>query len=126
MQGALRSLDIVHSDLARAAVFARVEADLLAFRQTAQSSSLKGGRMNENVLATIVWLDEAVAFLCVVEFNDTGIHRVFLFTGCKKMNSDARQSIHLLDFVEFLGIVERAPSYGRDRPIVRPKIDVPK
>jgi hypothetical protein len=73
-KGALGSRDGADSDLASAAIFLRVERDLLAFIQAAHASALEGSRVDENVLAAVVRLDEAEALLIVVKLNGTGLH----------------------------------------------------
>ena len=78
----LCSLDVIDGDFASAAVFARVEADLLAFDQAAQTGAFKSRGMDKDVLAAVVRLNEAETTLCVVEFNHAGIHRVSLFDRC--------------------------------------------
>ena len=75
---ALGSSDVANGDLAGAAIFLRVERDLLAFVQRAHSSALEGGRMDEHVLAAIIGLNETKAFLIVVEFDGTDLHVSFL------------------------------------------------
>jgi hypothetical protein len=42
------------------------------------SGALKRGGMDENILAAIVGLNEAEAFLAVVEFHRAGIHKGIL------------------------------------------------
>src|SRR5829696_5897057 len=63
----LRGLDVVDGNLAGAAVLGGVEGHLLAFDEAADAGALECRRMDENVLAAIVGLDEAEAFLIVVE-----------------------------------------------------------
>ena len=70
----LGRLDVVDGDLAGAAIFSRVEGDLLAFAEAADAGALKGGGVNEHVLAAIVRLDEAEALLVVVELNGARNH----------------------------------------------------
>ncbi len=70
----LGRLDVVDGDLAGAAVFRRVEGDLLAFHETTKASALEGSGVNEHVLAAIVRLDEAEALLVVVELNGARNH----------------------------------------------------
>jgi hypothetical protein len=72
----LSSLNVADSNLARAAVFLRVELDLLALDKVTHASALKGGSVDEYVLAAVVRLNEAEALLIVVEFNSTGIHDI--------------------------------------------------
>lgn len=74
----LGSRDIAYGDLARATIFLRVKRDLLPFVQSRQSCTLEGGRMNEDVLAAILRLDETEALLVIVEFYGTNLHLRFL------------------------------------------------
>src|SRR5687768_9320895 len=71
---ALCRLDVVDGDLAGAAVFRRVKGDLLAFDQAAHSGALQSSGMDEHVLAAVARLDEAEAFLIVVEFYGARVH----------------------------------------------------
>jgi len=73
---ALCRLDVADGGLAGAAIFLRVEGDLLALDQPTHSGALKRGGMDENVFAAIVRLNEAEAFLIVVEFHSARIHVV--------------------------------------------------
>src|SRR6185369_15355101 len=78
---ASRGLDVVDGDLAGAAVLGGVEGDLLALAQPAQPGALERGGVHEHVLAAVVRLNEAEAFLVVVEFHSARVHRVVLFAG---------------------------------------------
>jgi len=75
---ALSRLDVADRDLAGATIFLGIEGDLLAFDQPTHSAALKRGGMDENVLAAIVRLNEAEAFLVVVEFHGARIHEDIL------------------------------------------------
>jgi hypothetical protein len=77
----LSGLDVADSDLARAAIFLRVEQDFLALRQAAHASALKRGSVDEHVLAAVCWSYKAVTFLIVVKFNGTWIHSRMPFQG---------------------------------------------
>src|SRR5829696_5679355 len=77
----LRGLDVVDGDFAGAAVLGGVEGDLLALDKPAQAGALQRSRMDEHVLAAVVRLNEAEAFLIVVEFYGARIHRVVLFAS---------------------------------------------
>src|SRR5262245_25555681 len=70
----LDGLDVADRDLAGAAILLRVKGDLLAFRQPTHARAFERGRMDEHVLAAVVRLDEAEAFLTIVELHGTGIH----------------------------------------------------
>jgi hypothetical protein len=87
----LRGLDVADRELAGAAVFLDVERDLLALHQTAHSSALERGGMNENVFAAVIRLDEAEAFLVVIKLYDAGIHEVsFADPGALDPSTHAR------------------------------------
>jgi hypothetical protein len=72
---ALCRLDIADGGLAGAAILLGIEGDLLALDQPRHPGALERGGMDENVLATIVRLNEAEAFLVIVEFHGARIHR---------------------------------------------------
>jgi hypothetical protein len=71
---ALRRLDVAYGDLAGAAVFLGIEGNLLAFDQSAHSGTLERGGVDENVLAAVVRLNEAEAFLVIVKLYGARIH----------------------------------------------------
>ena len=70
----LGRLDVVDGNLAAAAIFGRVEGNLLTFAQPADAGALESGGVDEHVLAAVVGLDEAEAFLIVVELNGARDH----------------------------------------------------
>jgi hypothetical protein len=70
----LSRADGANGSLAGAAVFLGLESHLLTFDKAAHASPFKGGRVNENVLAAIVRLNEAKAFLIVVELYGASVH----------------------------------------------------
>ena len=70
----LDSLDVANGDLAGATIFLGVERDLLAFAETAHTCALECCCVDENVLAAVIRLDKAEAFLIVVEFNCADLH----------------------------------------------------
>ena len=74
----LGGLDVVDGDLAGAAVFRRIEGDLLAFDEAAHASALESGRVDKYVLAAVGRLNEAETFLVVVELYSARIHWSFL------------------------------------------------
>ena len=57
-----------------AAVVHDLKTDFLAFDQRRQASLLNSGRMNENVLAAIIRLNKAIAFLAVEPFYSASRH----------------------------------------------------
>jgi len=75
---ALCRLDIADGGLAGAAILLGIEGDLLALDQPTHPGALERGGMDENVLATIVRLNEAEAFLIIVELHGARIHRNIL------------------------------------------------
>jgi hypothetical protein len=70
----LHRLDVAHGDLAGTAVFLGIEGDFLTFDQAAHSGALERGSVDEHVLAAIIRLNEAKAFLIVVELYGALIH----------------------------------------------------
>src|SRR3954469_858746 len=70
----LRLLDVVDGDLPGTAVFCRVEGDLLALDKAAHAGPLESRCVNKHVLAAIGRLNEAEAFLVVVELHGARIH----------------------------------------------------
>jgi hypothetical protein len=71
-------LDVADGDLAGAAIFLGIERNLLAFDQPAHSGALKSRSVDEDVLAAVVRLNEAEAFLVVVELHGARIHQDIL------------------------------------------------
>jgi len=57
-----------------AAVLGRVEGNFLTFHEAAHAGALESGGMDEHVVAAVVGLDEAEAFLIVVELYGARIH----------------------------------------------------
>ncbi len=86
----LRRLDIGDGGFAGALVFRGVEGDLLALHQPTHSGALKRGGVDENVLAAIVRLNEAEAFLVVVEFHGARIHRSIPFADLGALDPKTR------------------------------------
>src|SRR5947208_1749058 len=78
----LGQLDVVHGDLAGTAVLGGVKGDLLPFREARYTGALKSGRMDKDVLATAVRLNEAEALLVVEKLNSARVHRVILRSQC--------------------------------------------
>jgi hypothetical protein len=74
----LYGLDGAHGDLAGAAIFLRIEGNLLAFDQPAHSGALERGGVDKDVLAAVIRLNEAEAFLVVVELHGALIHKDIL------------------------------------------------
>src|SRR5690606_12435131 len=78
--GALRNdnslggLKVGSRGLAAAAVRLDLEGDLLALAELAHAGALDGGRVDEDVLAAVIRLDEAEALVDVVEFHGPGLH----------------------------------------------------
>src|SRR3954465_5379758 len=90
LRAALRGLEGVDGDLAGAAVLGGVEGDLLALDETAQARALQRGGVDEHVLGAVVRLNEAEAFLVVVEFYGARNHRgVLCKFGCAWAQSRA-------------------------------------
>lgn len=79
--GNLSGLDVVDGGLARAAIFLGVEGNLLTLVEAADAGAFQRGRVDEHVLAAIVRLNEAEAFLTVVELYGAGFHKKIPFTG---------------------------------------------
>ena len=71
---ALCRLDAAHRDFAGAAVLLGIEGHLLALHQPAHSGAFERGSVDENVLTAIIRLNEAEAFLVVVELNGARSH----------------------------------------------------
>ena len=73
MRGALFSCQLHHYDVAGLRTLGALfncELDLLAFLQVAETITLNGGEMNENVLSTFTF-DEAEALVTVEPLNCT-------------------------------------------------------
>jgi hypothetical protein len=71
----LRSLNVSDGDLTGSAIRLGVKTDLLSLDQTAHSGALKRSCVDENVFATVIRLDEAEAFLIVIELDSASFHR---------------------------------------------------
>src|SRR3954469_17571625 len=71
--------DRADPDLTAAGIAACVEPDLLSFTQALNAGALQRGGMNKNVLLPVVGLNEAEAFLVVVEFHGAWSHGVVPF-----------------------------------------------
>ncbi len=65
---------VAHRGLAGAAVFFGIEGNFLAFHKIADSSAFECRCVHEHVLAAVIRLDEAKAFLTVVEFYCASVH----------------------------------------------------
>jgi hypothetical protein len=72
---ALSCLDVADGDLAGSAVFLGIEGDFLTFGQATHSGPLERGGMDKHVLAAIIRLNKAKAFLVVIELHDAPIHK---------------------------------------------------
>src|SRR5690349_14163355 len=66
--------DVLDGGLAVPTIHLGVEADLLALCQTSDSSALEGRRMDKDVGAAAIRLNESEAFLVVEEFHCTRVH----------------------------------------------------
>jgi hypothetical protein len=120
----LRRLDGAHGDLAGPAVFLGIERDLLALDQPAHSSALERGSVNEDVLAAVIRLNEAKAFLVVIELHGARIHGDIL--SLIEVHLNPRRAIACLELgSSMFGGSERAPDIQerRNGPIVRPNVD---
>ena len=69
-------LNVTDGDLASTAVFLGIEGDFLAFDEATHSGALERGGMDKHVLAAIIGLNEAEAFLVVVELHGALIHKL--------------------------------------------------
>jgi hypothetical protein len=70
----LRGLNVSDGDLTGSAIRLGVKTDLLSLDQTAHSGALERSCVDENVFATVIRLDEAEAFLIVIELDSTSFH----------------------------------------------------
>lgn len=67
--GSLRRLQIFCGRLAGPAVSNHVERNLLSLIERAHAGAFNRADMNEDILASLVWLNEAEAFLAVNRFT---------------------------------------------------------
>lgn len=74
----LGRLDVADRNLTGAAIFLGIEGDLLAFDQSTHSGALERGGVDEHILAAVIRLNEAKAFLIVVELHGARIHKNIL------------------------------------------------
>src|SRR5215212_9933207 len=119
----LRGLDGVDGDLAGAAVLGGVEGDLLALDEAAQARALQRGGVDEHVLGAVVRLDEAEAFLVVVEFHGARNHRgsFSLAVHVSRRRASAAGGAGRRCLEESLN--PRSAKPKRNGPIVRPNVD---
>src|SRR5262245_20238858 len=105
--------------LAAAAVGLDVEADLLAFDEAAHAGALERGRMNEDVLAAVVRLNETKALLAVIKLHGTRSHGSPFRKRCARWTGRLLASHPAQSILEESS--ERAPAkkrrrYGPGRP----------
>lgn len=92
----LERLEVCSAAAAVAAGF-DVEADLLAFNETAHAGAIKRADVNENVLAAIFRSDEAKTLLAIVEFYGTCSHDRNSQVEMPCRNMRTRSSIEILE-----------------------------
>src|SRR5215475_739671 len=83
----LGELKIARRGLTCAPVRLDLEGDLLAFDEAAQTGPFERADMDEYVLAAVIGLNEAIAFLTIIPFYDAHIH------GGSPFASDAQSRI---------------------------------
>src|SRR6478672_7286663 len=83
-------LNVVDSHFAAATVLRRIKGNLLTFSKAANSSALKGGRMNEHVLAAVFRVNEAEALRAVVELHSARNHSIVLRSCQQRVRRSAR------------------------------------
>ena len=71
----LCSLDICYGSLAAAAVDLSVKLYALTFDEICHPGAFKSSRMDENIIASVGGLNEAIASTCVIEFYYSRCHR---------------------------------------------------
>jgi hypothetical protein len=108
-----RGLNVADRDLAGATVFLGVEGNLLTFHEAAHAGALERRGVDEHVLAAVVRLDEAEAFLIVVKLNGAGVHGSILSLAVVHVStaraSGANGSVHSKVWRES----ERAPGSAK-------------
>ena len=72
--GSLRRLQIFCGRLAGPAVSNHVERNLLSLIERAHAGAFNRADMNEDILASLVWLNEAKAFLAIKPLHSSRIH----------------------------------------------------
>jgi hypothetical protein len=90
---ALCRLDGAHGDLAGATVFLGIERDLLTLNQPTHSGAFERGGVNENILAAVIRLNEAEAFLVVVELHGARSHQSILFADLDALQPKLRDRV---------------------------------
>ena len=78
----LDGAQIVGGRLAGLSIGDRLEGDLLSFVESLQSGAFDGADMHENVLAAVIRLDEAEAFLAVEPLHGSLRHMTVLSSTC--------------------------------------------
>ena len=85
----------VHSRrLAGAAIFLDFVGDLLTFHETANAGALNSRDVDENVLAALIGLNEAVAFLIIEPLNGAGFHSDISYIVRSRSESSSRAAMH--------------------------------
>jgi len=73
----LGDLDATDRGLAIGRIASRIVLHLLAFMQTADAGAFQCGGVDVDILVAVVRANEAKAFLIIVKFYRTRIHRLF-------------------------------------------------
>jgi hypothetical protein len=71
----LSNVQVTCSNFACAFVSQKFVRNFLAFIEVVEASALHSTNMNENIISTSIWLNEAEAFLCVKPLNCSSKHR---------------------------------------------------
>jgi hypothetical protein len=99
---ALDGLDGADGDLAGLTVFLGIEGDLLTLGKAAHASALESGGVYEHILAAVIRLNEAEAFLIVVELYGARNHRGYPFTDVGALEPTARNCPPVARFIRCL------------------------
>jgi hypothetical protein len=108
-QSASRRLDRPYRKLPGAAILLNIKCDLLALDQPTHSGALERGGVNENVIAAVIRLDEAEAFLIIIKLNGTCIHCKRPFADLRAAKTQPHDVCAELD-VSMFGGSERTPA----------------
>src|SRR5918998_2882660 len=121
---ALRGLDRADRDLAAARIVLRVELHLLALAQAADAGALERSGVDEHVLLAIVRLNEAEAFLVVIELYGARNHGISFVEGMH-VGFGARTFVAGFPVQRFWRMSETCTPVGDERsgPVVGPNID---
>lgn len=108
---------MIRRRFACAAIGNELKGYLLAFVETVQPGALYGADVNEDVLRSIIWLDESEAFLSVEPLDSSLRHNLFL--SCMRRRATQQRDRYRSEIGKKVISLTRkrakAKSFGRTR-----------